>query len=193
MRPFYYPLLVILALAGLTIVAANLRSYEQSEVCTLCGRTRDTVRVSVFGTPFDHRIEEGATAFTSAWPGALLCTDHAWLQTDNYVWTSMYGGYRRATMTEAIRRLLDAPDPALLLQRIDPARAERLLRSLIQEGSNQGGYYVSGNRVILRQQGPEGPTTELLERLREKPMTADELREWDLKNSEPPETPSRGD
>ena len=184
MRPFYYPLLVILALAGLTIVGANLRSYEQSEVCTLCGRTRETVRVSVFGTPFDHRIEEQVTAFTRAWPGALLCADHAWLQTDNYIWRSMYGGYQRATMTEVLRRLLDAPEPALLLQRIDPARAEKLVRTLIQEGGDLGAYYMRGMRVLPRQQNAEGPTTELLERLREKPMTADELRQWDRDRSE---------
>lgn len=191
MRPFYYPLLVILSFAGLSIVAGNLISREQVHVCLRCGRVKQTINVTIFGTLFDQRIEEEVTAFTRTWPGALSCIDHGWTQTD-YTWRTVGGGGPQWRMPPAVRHLLDDPEPALLLRRIDPERADGALRKMLQEGG-QGGYWVSGNRVLRRSPGSQGETSELLERLREKPMTRDELRQWDRDNSEPPETPARGD
>lgn len=191
MRPFYYPMLVILAVVGLSIVAGNLRSYEESSVCTRCGRTRQSVRVSVFGTPFDKREEERITAFTRAWPGALQCVDHAYQQTD-YQWRSLAGGSWRTTSSDALYALLEDPAPALQLRRIAPERAEGLLLALLQERNTQGGYYVVNNRVLRRPSNLQGPSEELVRRLREKPMTAEDLRQWDRDNAEPePERPER--
>ncbi|MEK7867643.1 MAG: hypothetical protein AAB434_13260 [Planctomycetota bacterium] len=184
MRPFYYSLLVILAFAGLAIVACNLSSREHAEVCLRCGRIQRTLTVIVLGTPFKKRVEVEVTAFTREWPGALQCpSPHAWQQTD-YNWRSLYDDSSYSRMPAHVRRLLDDPKPILLLRRIDAERAEDLLTDLMREDGNQGGYYVRGNRM-LRQPSSDGPTAALLERLREKPMTADELRLWDRENREP--------
>lgn len=192
MRPFYYPLLVILAFAGLSTVAGNLISREQVHVCIRCGRVQQTISVTVFGVLFTERKEEEVTAFTRAWPGALLCMDHGWQQTD-YTWRTVGGGGPQSRMPASVRRLLDDPEPVLLLQRVDPERAEGVLRALLQEEDNQGAYYIMrGSRAVRRPSVSEGATEELMERFREKPMSLEELRRWDRNNSEPPETPSGG-
>lgn len=187
MRPFYYPLLVILAFAGLSTVAGNLISREQVHVCIRCGRVQQTISVTIFGVLFTERKEEEVTAFTRAWPGALLCMDHGWQQTD-YTWRTVGGGGPQSRMPASVRRLLDAPEPVLLLQRVDPERAEGVLRALLQEGSQ--GYWTRGG--LRRPTVSDGATEELMERFREKPMSLEELRQWDRNNSEPPETPSGG-
>ncbi len=187
MRPFYYPLLVLIAFAGLAVVAANMRIWEQTELCTRCGRVRESVRVAVFGTPFDHRIEEEATAFTSAWPGALTCIDHVWQQTDYYNWRTAGGGYprsRRMAMSDSLRTLLDSPGPALKLNELDPKRAQQILQDLIQEANEQGGYWAGGSRWVMRQTGTLGATEALIDRLRQKGMTREELRQWEKERAE---------
>lgn len=181
MRPFYYPLLVILALAGLTIVAGNMRVRDQTHVCVRCGRVRETVAVFLFGSPFRDRVEQRETEFTRVWPGASACReiDHVFVQTDTFLYRSSVRGSRRVPMPDGLRHLLDDPAPALLLRQLDPQRADRLLQDLVAEAQQGGGYWAGGNRWVWRQPGASTPTEELIERLREKGMTPEELRQWD--------------
>lgn len=192
MRSFYYPLLVVIAFVGLTIVAGNMRMYEQTEVCVRCGRVRETARVSLFGAPFEDRTVVRETAFSRAWTPQPPCTDltHLWRQTDYYAYQAFSGSYRHLAMSDAMKRVLDDPAPALLLRQLDPKRGESLLQELVEEASQSIGYgYWRRGRWVVNQAPSTGVTGELLDRLRQGPMTTEELRRWYRERQQAPVQP----
>ncbi len=194
MRPFLYPIIVIIAFAGLTVVVGNVGSWEQVQVCTRCGRVQTTQVVTMFGAQFEKRVIVQETEYTRRVPGALGCTeDKMWAPIDRSQWRSLGGGYRSMRMSDNLQKVLSDPTSCQRLAKVDPAAALGLLKALVQEGNSRGGVYNSWGAYVVQRRG-DGPTERLEEALREKEMTPDEYRAWKKESVEPPEdggTPRR--
>lgn len=186
MRPFLYPIIVVVAFAGVLIVVGNIRTTEQVDVCPRCGRVRTSCYVQVFGSPFEKRVDVQETEFTRRVPGALECTeDNQWASIDRYRWRAG-AGYRSMRMSETLERVLSDPTPYLRLAKVDPTAAQGFLRALVLEGNARGNYY-NGRGFYMKQRSGDGATERLEEALREKEMTPDEYRAWKKESVEPSE------